>query len=63
MTQFATIPFHGQQLYLVEKNGEPYAAVKPVCENIGIDWASQFTKLKTNTARWGIVIITIPFCR
>lgn len=60
MTQYATIPFHGQNLYLVEKNGEPYAAVKPVCENIGIDWSGQHAKLKAHTKRWGMEMISIP---
>ena len=60
-TQIATInvPFHGASLYVVSHNGEPYTPMKPIVEGMGMDWASQFTKLKKRFAK-GIVAITIP---
>ncbi|MEK6199003.1 MAG: phage antirepressor N-terminal domain-containing protein [Psychrobacter sp.] len=36
-----TIDFNGQQLLTIEKNGVQYAAVKPIAENIGLNWDSQ----------------------
>ena len=53
------VPFHGNTLYLIDQNGEPYTPMKPIVEGMGLDWASQFTKLKSNPQRWGIVNITI----
>lgn len=34
--------------------------MKPVVTGIGLNWASQFTKIKNNAERWGVVKITIP---
>ena len=48
MSNIQTINFNNQQLLTVEKDGIKYVAVKPICENLGLDWASQFTKIKSN---------------
>lgn len=53
------VPFHGAELYVVSHNGEPYTPMKPIVEGMGMDWASQFTKLKQRFAK-GIVEIAIP---
>lgn len=53
------VPFHGTELYVVNHNGEPYTPMKPIVEGMGMDWASQFTKLKQRFAK-GIVEIAIP---
>lgn len=53
------VPFHGNTLYLVEHNGEAYTPMKPIVDGMGMDWASQFTKLKQRFAK-GIVEIAIP---
>lgn len=55
-----TVPFHGQELYLINHNGEPYTPMKPICENMGLNWASQYRKLTSNIKRWGVVKMTIP---
>ncbi len=54
------VPFYGNNLVLVDVDGEPYVAMKPIVEGMGMDWAGQFTKLKSNPKRWGIEIISIP---
>ncbi|WP_329909921.1 phage antirepressor N-terminal domain-containing protein [Serratia quinivorans] len=41
-----TVPFHGNTLFIINHNDEPYAPMKPIVEGMGMDWASQFTKLK-----------------
>lgn len=52
MTSIATavstinVPFHGAELYVVNHNGEPHTPMKPIVEGMGMDWASQFTKMK-----------------
>ena len=40
------VPFYGDSLFVVEHNGEPYTPMKPIIDGMGMDWASQFTKLK-----------------
>ncbi len=41
-----TVPFHSAELYLVEHNGQPYTPMKPIVEGMGLDWKSQYAKLK-----------------
>ncbi|WP_053764677.1 phage antirepressor N-terminal domain-containing protein [Leptospirillum ferriphilum] len=53
------VPFHGHTLFLVERNNEPYTPMKPIVEGMGLDWKSQYTKIASNQARWGMVKITI----
>lgn len=45
LTQIA-VPFHNAELYIVEHNGQPYTPMKPIVEGMGLDWKSQFAKLK-----------------
>lgn len=40
------VPFHGASLFVVNHNGEPFTPMKPIVEGMGMDWASQFTKIK-----------------
>ena len=40
------VPFRGTDLYVVNHNGEPYTPMRPIIDGMGMDWASQFTKLK-----------------
>lgn len=53
------VPFHGAELYVVNYNGEPYTPMRPIIDGMGMDWASQFTKLKSRFAK-GVVEIAIP---
>ncbi|HDS1113605.1 TPA: phage antirepressor N-terminal domain-containing protein [Pluralibacter gergoviae] len=40
------VPFYGNSLFVVEHKGEDYTPMRPIIEGMGMDWASQFTKLK-----------------
>ncbi|MER5000234.1 phage antirepressor N-terminal domain-containing protein [Providencia stuartii] len=40
------VPFHGDNLYLVNYEGQPFVAMRPFIEGMGLDWASQYTKIK-----------------
>ncbi|MDH0008601.1 phage antirepressor N-terminal domain-containing protein [Acinetobacter ursingii] len=40
------VPFHHAELYLVEHNGQPYVPMRSIVQGIGLDWKSQFVKLK-----------------
>ena len=40
------VPFHGDALFLVNQDGEPFVPMRPIVEGMGLDWASQFTKIK-----------------
>ncbi|OWO78873.1 hypothetical protein B5C26_22865, partial [Photorhabdus luminescens] len=54
-----TVPFHGDDLYVVNHNGEPYTPMKPIVEGMGLDWMGQYTKLKTRFNK-GVEEIPIP---
>jgi hypothetical protein len=47
-TQLISVPFHGQSLLATLVNDVPHVAMKPICENIGIDWKSQHRKITTH---------------
>ncbi|WP_368870086.1 phage antirepressor N-terminal domain-containing protein [Proteus mirabilis] len=40
------VPFHGNNLYVVNLNGEPYVPMRPIVEGMGLAWGAQFAKLK-----------------
>lgn len=40
------VPFHGDTLYLVNNNGEPFTPMKPIVDGMGLAWAPQHEKLK-----------------
>lgn len=47
-TQLISVPFQGQSLLATLVNDIPHVAMKPICENIGIDWKSQHRKITTH---------------
>lgn len=49
LTQIA-VPFHNAELYLVEHDGQPYTPLRQIVQGMGLDWASQFTKIKQKFA-------------
>lgn len=53
------VPFHGDSLYVVNYNGQPYVPMKPIVEGMGLTWQSQFEKLKQRFSK-GITEIVIP---
>lgn len=55
-----TISFNHQSLVTFKQNGTHYTAMKPICENIGLDWKSQYSRMKRdNVLNSTMVIITI----
>ncbi|MFQ5901578.1 MAG: phage antirepressor N-terminal domain-containing protein [Thermodesulfobacteriota bacterium] len=59
-TQLLPVPFHGDKVFLVEHENDPFCPIKPIVDNIGLDWKTQYVKLKSNPKRWGMVMIPIP---
>ncbi|WP_437125205.1 phage antirepressor N-terminal domain-containing protein [Gallibacterium salpingitidis] len=59
-TQLQIIHFHNQSLVTFEQNGIHYTAMKPICENIGLDWEAQRQRIKRDDVLSStMVIITI----
>jgi hypothetical protein len=52
------ISFHNDAIFIVEHNGEPYVPVRPLCENMGLDWKTQYRKLMEKKERFSVVMMT-----
>lgn len=48
MNQVQNISFHGQTVAVFSQNNQHYVAMKPIVENIGLDWVSQHKKIQRN---------------
>ena len=46
--QIQLVQFHNQQISILNYNNKPYVAIKPICENIGLDWEAQRQRIKRN---------------
>lgn len=53
------VPFNGDELLLIDYDNEPYVAMRPFVESMGMDWASQFTKLKQRFKSTVAIITTV----
>ena len=61
MNAITTIDFNGQPLLTIEKDGIQYTAIKPICENIGLNWDAQLKRItRDDVLIEGAVIMTAP---
>lgn len=60
MCELSPVTFHGDTIFCLTHENQPYTPAKPIVENLGLGWASQSQKLNSNKARWGVTIIVIP---
>lgn len=60
MCQLSPVTFHGDTIFCIDYENQPFTPAKPIVENLGLGWASQSQKLNANKERWGITIIVIP---
>ena len=42
------VKFNNQQVPVFMQGNKPYVAMKPICENIGLDWEAQRQRIKRN---------------
>lgn len=58
MTDTTTlVPFHNDQIVVVERDHQPFVAIRPVCERLGVDGKSQRRKITDpeNDWNWGLM--------
>jgi hypothetical protein len=53
------VDFHGRHLELIGRDGEPYVAMKPFVEAMGLAWAPQHRKLTDEPDRWCVTTMVI----
>lgn len=55
--QLSTIQFYGQSLITIEQDGKYYVAMRPICDNIGLDWTAQAQRIKRDEVLNSTVVI------
>lgn len=58
--QLMKIPFHGDDLRVVETSDGHYVALKPICETLGVDWSAQLKRLKGREKVLGVAVFATP---
>lgn len=58
MNNLITIPFHHQTITAIESDGKHYIAMRPIVENLGLDWKSQHVKINDKFGRRVVIITT-----
>lgn len=44
--EYLNVNFLGSEIVVIDCDGEPYVAMRTVVDGMGLDWKSQFTKIK-----------------
>lgn len=57
MCQLSPVPFHGDTIFCIDYQNQPYTPMRPIVENMGLDWGSQSVKLNANKERWTVAMI------
>lgn len=45
MCQIIPVEFHGDMIYFLEYEGQPFTPMRPLVDNMGVDWKVQYRKL------------------
>lgn len=59
MNQLISVPFHQDNLVLINHHQEPFVAMKAIVSNMGLDWAAQFSKIKDKFSSTIAIIATV----
>ena len=59
MNTLIRIPFHNKPLCLIDADGKPYVAMRPIVDGMGIDWKTQERKLKSRFASTVVIMPTV----
>lgn len=61
MTEIATIDFHGDRLFVFEREGDRYVAMRPIVEALGLDWSAQYRRIcRDEVLMEGVAIMATP---
>jgi hypothetical protein len=56
--QLISVNFHDQSLAAAVLDGKPYVAMKPICENLGLQWRAQYHRIKRHPVLNQVVSMT-----
>ncbi|WP_367448745.1 phage antirepressor N-terminal domain-containing protein [Snodgrassella alvi] len=57
--EYLNVNFLGSEIMVINHDGEPYVAMRTVVDGMGLDWASQFTKIKQKFKSTVVEIATV----
>jgi hypothetical protein len=57
--QLIPVPFYNDTLVLVDHAGQPFVAMKPIVENMGLAWQVQYRKLSEKFASTITIMVTV----
>ncbi len=57
MNTLIRIPFHNKPLCLIDADGKPYVAMRPIVDGMGLNWKGQERRLK---ARFTSTVCILP---
>lgn len=58
MCELLPVTFHGDTIFCIDYQNQPYTPMRPIVENMGLDWGGQAVKLKANRGRWTVEMIS-----
>jgi hypothetical protein len=47
--QYSLIPFNGDEIMAITKDGKKFVVPKQICENLGLDWSAQRQKIERDS--------------
>lgn len=53
VSEIVPFEFHGDELLLVDVDGAPHIVLKPAVEKLGLDYSTQYTKLRARS--WAVI--------
>ena len=53
------VPFCHSELTLIDCNGEPYVAMRPIVEGMGLTWKTQYRKIQLRFASTVVEMTTV----
>lgn len=59
MNDLVNVDFYDDQLTVVNHNGEPYVAMRPIVDNMGLDWKAQHRKVKARFESTVTILTTV----
>ena len=59
MNTLINIPFHNKPLCLIDADGKPYVAMRPIVDGMGMDWKGQQVKLQKRFASTVEIMTTV----
>lgn len=61
MASLVVVQFHDQRITTIVHEGTHYVALRQIVENIGLDWAAQYTRIKRHPVmNKGVVMMATP---